>query len=89
MISYISVWGMADRKREYSITVNDLYLTANAIYIDTNLIGPAPENKELYKAQERNGASYPYVVVKMEYLDEAVVLIECWGGVGILLVGEE
>ena len=24
----------------YSITVNDLYLTGNSIYIDTNLIGP-------------------------------------------------
>lgn len=57
----------------YSITVNDLYLTANAIYIDTNLIGPEPENREVYQAQEKDGASYPYVVVKMEYLDEAVV----------------
>ncbi len=57
----------------YSITVNDLYLTANAIYVDTNLIGPEPENREVYQAQETDGASYPYVVVKIEYLDEAVV----------------
>lgn len=57
----------------YSITVNDLYLTANAIYVDTNLIGPEPENREIYKAQEKEGASYPYVVVKMEYLEETVV----------------
>ena len=57
----------------YSITVNDLYLTANAIYVDTNLIGPEPENRELYHAQETEGASYPYIVVKMQYLDKAVV----------------
>lgn len=57
----------------YSITVNDLYLTANAIYVDTNLIGPEPEDREVYQAKEKSGASYPYVVVKIEYLDEAVV----------------
>lgn len=57
----------------YSITVNELYLTANAIYVDTNLIGPEPENRELYHGQEKDGASYPYVVVKLEYLDKAVV----------------
>ena len=57
----------------YSITINELYLTANAIYMDTNLIGPEPENRELYHAQEKDGASYPYVVVKMEYLDKSVV----------------
>jgi hypothetical protein len=57
----------------YSITINELYLTANAIYMDTNLIGPEPENRELYHTQEKDGASYPYVVVKMEYLDKSVV----------------
>ena len=57
----------------YSITINELYLTANAIYMDTNLIGPEPESRELYHAQEKDGASYPYVVVKMEYLDKSVV----------------
>lgn len=57
----------------YSITVNDLYLTANSVYLDTNLIGPEPENKELYSAQEKESASYPYVVLKIEYLDKPVV----------------
>ncbi|EOS28601.1 MAG: protease complex subunit PrcB family protein [Kineothrix sp.] len=57
----------------YSITVNDLYLTGNSIYVDTNLIGPEPENRELYGAQERDGASYPYVVLKIEYMDKSVV----------------
>ena len=56
----------------YSITVNELYLTANAIYMDTNLIGSEPDKKELYHAKE-DGVSYPYVVVKMEYMDKSVV----------------
>ena len=51
----------------YSIAVNDLYETANAVYIDTNLIGPSPEEKS--KPVE----SYPYVVVKMEFLEKPVV----------------
>lgn len=51
----------------YSIAVNALYETANAIYIDTNLIGPSPEEK---KNQVK---SYPYVVVKTEFLEKPVV----------------
>lgn len=57
----------------YSITVNDLYLTGNSIYVDTNLIGPEPENRELYNAQEKDSASYPYVILKIEYMDKSVV----------------
>lgn len=57
----------------YSITVNDLYLTNNAIYVDTNLIGPEAENKELYKTQGKDSASYSYIVLKIEYLDKSVV----------------
>ena len=57
----------------YSITVNDVYLTSNAIYVDTNLIGPDPENRELYNSQEKDSASYPYVILKIQYLDKSVV----------------
>lgn len=57
----------------YSITVNDLYLTGNSVYVDTNLIGPEAENRELYQAQEKESASYPYIVLKMEYFDKSVV----------------
>lgn len=57
----------------YSITVNDLYLTANSIYVDTNLIGPDPGSRELYGKKEENSASYPYIVLKLEYLDKPVV----------------
>ena len=51
----------------YSITVEDLYLTSNAIYIDTNLIGPSKED------MVSQGVTYPYVVVKLEFRDERVV----------------
>jgi hypothetical protein len=51
----------------YSISVDELFLTSNAIYIDTNLIGPSQD--ELVA----NATTYPYVVVKTEFLDEPVV----------------
>lgn len=51
----------------YSIAVNELYETANAVYIDTNLIGPKPEEKS------NPVASYPYIVVKTEFIDKPVV----------------
>ena len=51
----------------YSITVNELYETGNAIYLDTNLIGPGPEEKGKY------ALTYPYVVVKTEFVDKPVV----------------
>jgi hypothetical protein len=51
----------------YSISVDDLYLTSNAIYIDTNLIGPSQDD------MVTQGITYPYVVVKLEFMDENVV----------------
>lgn len=51
----------------YSIAVNDLYLTENAIYISTSLLGPGPEDKT------GNSPSYPFIVVKTEFLDKTVV----------------
>lgn len=51
----------------YSISVNELYLTENAIYVKTNLIGPSGGET----ASEAE--SYPYVVVKMEFMDKSVV----------------
>jgi hypothetical protein len=51
----------------YSITVDDLYLTQNAIYVKTCLMGPSAD-------VPRDGVkSYPYIVIKTEYLDYAVV----------------
>lgn len=51
----------------YSISVNDLYLTENAVYVDTNLIGPAADEEKIQTK------TYPYVVLKTEYLEENVV----------------
>ena len=54
----------------YSITVNDLYLTENAMYVDTTLIGPDPADTAAVK---KNTPSYPYVVIKTEFIDKPVV----------------
>lgn len=51
----------------YSISVDDLYETENSVFMKTTLIGPS-EQEEISKA-----ATYPYVVVKMEFLDKDVV----------------
>lgn len=51
----------------YSICVDKLYLTSNAIYIDTNLIGPSEDD------MVSQGVTYPYVVVKLEFMDQRVV----------------
>lgn len=54
----------------YSITVNDLYLTENAMYVDTTLIGPDPADTAVAK---KNTPSYPYIVIKTEFIDKPVV----------------
>lgn len=51
----------------YSISVEELYLTSNAIYIDTNLIGPSQDD------MVTQGVTYPYIVVKLEFLDKSIV----------------
>lgn len=52
----------------YSIAVNDLYLTEDNIYVNTALLGPdSTENKGV------KVPSYPYIVLKMDYLDKPVV----------------
>ncbi|MCC8168592.1 MAG: protease complex subunit PrcB family protein [Clostridiales bacterium] len=51
----------------YSISVKELYLTEDSVYFETELFGP--------RKGEAVGqsASYPYIVVKMERREEAVV----------------
>lgn len=51
----------------YSIAVEDLFLAPNAVYIDTNLIGPS-ENDCV-----TNRVTYPYIVVKTEFVDKIIV----------------
>ena len=51
----------------YSITVDEVYETQNDIYMDSNLAGPTDEDAK------GSAASYPYVVIKLELIDKAVV----------------
>lgn len=51
----------------YSIQVNELYLTENAIYFDASLIGP-DKNETISESP-----SYPFIVVKIEHMDKNVV----------------
>ena len=51
----------------YSVKVKELYLSKNAICINTELIGPR-ENDMVLKA-----ASYPYIVIKLENRDFDVI----------------
>ena len=51
----------------YSIEVKECFETQNAIYLHTNLIGPAKD--ELIVDEK----TYPYIVIKMEFIDKNVV----------------
>ncbi len=64
---YICVGYGQQETAGYSISVNALYETSNAIYIDTNLMGPGPEEKG------KNALTYPYIVVKTENVEKPVV----------------
>lgn len=64
---YICVGYGKQESGGYSIAVNELYLTEDNIYVDTNLLGP--ENVE----KSNKIPSYPYIVIKTEYLDKTVI----------------
>ncbi len=64
---YIAVGYGKQPTSGYSINVKELYETENAIYIHTNLIGPAKDEKILERA------TYPHIAVKTEYIDKNVV----------------
>lgn len=51
----------------YSVEVNDLYETEDAVFIHTTLLGPeaGEDIKEI--------STFPYVVVKLEYIDKNVI----------------
>lgn len=51
----------------YCITVDEVYETQNAIYMDSNLKGPTDEDAK------GSAPSYPYVVIKLELIDKPVV----------------
>ena len=64
---YIAVGYGEQPTSGYSIEVKELYETENAIYIHTNLIGPAKDEKILQRA------THPYIVIKLEFIDKNVV----------------
>lgn len=51
----------------YSISVTELYTTKNKVVMNTNLIGPGQKDLVL------RGATYPYIVVKIECTQKDVV----------------
>lgn len=51
----------------YSISVDELYLTENAIVVKTSLLGPSAAE------QVDNTESTPFVIIKMELSDKNVV----------------
>ena len=51
----------------YSITVDELYLTEEAVHVQTTLLGPDVSDKG------NKTPSYPYIVIKTEYLDLPVI----------------
>lgn len=64
---YIAIGYGVQETGGYSISVNDCYLTKNAIYFDTTLIGPS-------KGEKINHVkSYPYIVIQTKYLEKNVV----------------
>ena len=64
---YICVGYGKQESGGYSVTVNELYETDNAIYVNTNLLGP--------KAGSSPGTSPScrYIVLKIEFRDKTVV----------------
>lgn len=53
----------------FSIAVNEVYETDNAIYFDTTLLGPQPGDD----LPKKNSPSFPFIVVKTEFIDKPVV----------------
>lgn len=51
----------------YSVEVKECYETSNTICMKTNLLGPPKEEEIVEKA------TYPYVVIKLEYSDKSIV----------------
>lgn len=64
---YICIGYGEQERGGYSITVDSLYLTEDAIYVETTLLGPESGGNI------KNAVSYPYIVIKTEALDKTVV----------------
>lgn len=64
---YICVGYGEQKSGGYSIAVQELYETQNAVYIHTNLLGPTEQEAK------KQTPSYPHIVVKIQKKDKTVV----------------
>lgn len=64
---YIAEGYGPQQKSGYSVEVTEVYETDNAVYIHTNLLGPEKGEKT------QDAVTYPYVVVKLKFIDKNVV----------------
>ncbi len=64
---YICVGYGQQESGGYSITVDELYLTDTAIYVETTLLGPQDVENTT------KTPSYPYIVIKTEPLEQSVI----------------
>ena len=67
--TYIVIGYGKQKYSGYSITVTNLYETANAVFVKTEFKGP-----EKYTEKEEN--SYPYIVIKIKYSDKNIIFGE-------------
>ena len=52
---------------DYSIVVNDFYISDDNLIFDTDLTGPGKDADISHKA------SYPYIVIKTEYIENSII----------------
>ncbi len=52
---------------DYSIIVNDFYMSEDTLVFDTDLSGPEKESNTSQKP------SYPYIVIKTRYIENSIV----------------
>ena len=52
----------------YSIQIKDLYLAGDVIYLDTELLGPLPEET----ADAKDSTAAPWLAVKMQQMDKTI-----------------
>lgn len=52
---------------DYSIIVNDFYMSEDTLVFDTDLTGPEKDNNSPQKP------SYPYIVIKTKYIENSIV----------------
>ena len=64
---YICIGYGEQQSSGYSIAVEDLYLTSNAVYVKTELLGPGS------KEETAKATTCPYIVLKLEQTEQPVV----------------